>query len=667
MRKTISSIIAIILGVACGGTSPPAIAIPSVAPAERVTTPLAPDAAPTVRTAEQRARDDARSGLANAILDAYGNYSPRFSHDRKQVLFASNRDGNRQYYLADVLHPSVPPVALTHGPERAAGGVLTRDGRSALFLRDVGADENYRIFKVDLDGKNEKCLTPGPVLRRSPPIEPTGKPGTIVYWQRDVKSPQTGVVVHAIEGDPKVVYTDPSPTTIADVTGDARHALLLRRYSSSDYVLFDLDLGEKSELRRLYPPDGRKASVHGAAYSPDGKRAYVGADDGAAGEFLYVIDVKSAKIAGEYRQSEPETASVASVSVSPRGDRVAIVVDAGDHAEARILDAKSLRIERRVDAPLGSITLTSFSDDGSRIAAALSTPETPPDIVAIDPATGAIEPLRDDKRSGLDQLEAMETSVVTVRAFDGLAIPIIVHRRKTPSGQPASEKRVPVIVAFHGGPADSASVGWDGFARFFTALGYAYVEPNVRGSTGYGHAFEMADNREKRKDWLKDLETVNAWTRSQSWADSTRIVAMGGSYGGYTVLMALSRQPTLWRAGVEYVGIANLLTFLKSTSQWLRAVWVDEFGDLDKDVPLLTEFSPLHEVDHIVAPLYVYAGQNDPRVPREESDQVVLALRRRDVPVEYQVATNEGHSLAHRENRVEFMTRVARFLEDNLQ
>jgi dipeptidyl aminopeptidase/acylaminoacyl peptidase len=142
---------------------------------------------------------------------------------------------------------------------------------------------------------------------------------------------------------------------------------------------------------------------------------------------------------------------------------------------------------------------------------------------------------------------------------------------------------------------------------------------------------------------------------------------MGGSYGGYTVLMALTRQPTLWRAGVDIVGVANLFTFLQSTDQTIRSVFVEEFGDLDKDKDLLAKFSPLGQIGNIVAPLYVYAGQNDPRVPRSESDQVVQALRTRGVPVEYQVAANEGHSLDHKENRVEFFTRVARFLDDNVK
>ena len=141
----------------------------------------------------------------------------------------------------------------------------------------------------------------------------------------------------------------------------------------------------------------------------------------------------------------------------------------------------------------------------------------------------------------------------------------------------------------------------------------------------------------------------------------------GGSYGGYTVLMALTRQPKLWSAGVDQVGVANLFTFLQSTDQAIRAVFVQEFGDLEKDRDLLARFSPLRDVDGIVAPLFVYAGANDPRVPRTESDQIVSALRSRNVPVEYMVAENEGHSLDRREDRIEFYTRVARFLEENVK
>jgi dipeptidyl aminopeptidase/acylaminoacyl peptidase len=441
---------------------------------------------------------------------------------------------------------------------------------------------------------------------------------------------------------------------------DGGRALLRRRTSTSDQVLAELDLASGA-TRRLYPAEGTKVTVHDAAYSPDGKTVYVAADDGAEGEWLLAIDAATGTTTRRYRVSDPATASIGEVAVSQRGDRLAVWIDAGDHGEARFLDAKTLAVTSTVRAAPGDdLVPTGFSEDGATLTATVTSPTHPSDVVAVDVRTGAVSPLRADARPGLESLPAIATSIEAIRAFDGLSVPVLVHRPATK----AASDRLPVIVEFHGGPAGSSSIGWDAFVRFFTALGYAYVEPNVRGSTGYGRAYEMADDREKREDWLKDVASVNAWVKAQPWADPARVVVMGGSYGGYTVLMALTRQPTLWRAGVDYVGIANLITFMKSTDGLIRRVWVDEFGDLDKDRALLERFSPLRDASAISAPLFVYAGQNDPRVPREESDQVVEALRARGVPVEYQVAPDEGHSLDHRANRVEFMTRVARFLED---
>jgi len=133
------------------------------------------------------------------------------------------------------------------------------------------------------------------------------------------------------------------------------------------------------------------------------------------------------------------------------------------------------------------------------------------------------------------------------------------------------------------------------------------------------------------------------------------------------VLIALERWPDIWRAGVDLFGVANMTTFLQSTSGLIREIFKVEFGDLDKDAPFLKTISPIEEVDKIVDPVFVYAGANDPRVPRPESDQIVRALRGRKVPVEYMVAENEGHSLAHRENQIEFYSRAARFLETQLR
>jgi dipeptidyl aminopeptidase/acylaminoacyl peptidase len=144
------------------------------------------------------------------------------------------------------------------------------------------------------------------------------------------------------------------------------------------------------------------------------------------------------------------------------------------------------------------------------------------------------------------------------------------------------------------------------------------------------------------------------------------MVVYGGSYGGYTVLIALERWPDVWRAGIDLVGVANMATFLRSTSGLIREIFKLEFGDVDKDAAFLSTISPIEQVDKIVKPLFVYAGANDPRVPRTESDQIVTALRSRNVPVEYMVAADEGHSMARRENLIAFYSRVGVFLEKQM-
>jgi dipeptidyl aminopeptidase/acylaminoacyl peptidase len=223
--------------------------------------------------------------------------------------------------------------------------------------------------------------------------------------------------------------------------------------------------------------------------------------------------------------------------------------------------------------------------------------------------------------------------------------------------------KLPVLVVYHGGPAANSKIKWSASIAFFLSQGYALVEPNVRGSSGFGRAFEKADDGRGRLEAFKDIEATGRWAASQPWADPDRVIVYGGSYGGYTALVGLTRMPDLWRAGVSLYGLANLKTFMANTNGFLREIFLLEFGDPDKDAAFLASISPLEDVDKIVDPLFVYAGANDPRTPRSESDQMVRALRQRKVPVEYMVAENEGHSLARKENLIEFLARVARFLE----
>jgi dipeptidyl aminopeptidase/acylaminoacyl peptidase len=666
---------------ACEEALPPAPPPPVPAPPAETAAPTATatatpapatsapvDASPTVLDFEQKARDKALVPQASAIVDAYSNMPSAFSslaatlsRDKKRVLYASNRDGVPEIYVGDVRKPGEAPLAITKGPERAIWAAFTRDDKFILFTRDEGADENWRIWRAAPDGSSPTLLTPGPKLHRDEPMLPRSKPKTMVYTTHVVSSPASQLVVQGIAGgDPKVVYEDPSPIYGSDVTADGARALLLRWISASEVVALEVDTAGGKPAARLYPPEGAKANVTAASYSPDGKLVYIATDEGKEGFVLLAIDPKTRAEKARWTVDEPKSAGIGGLAVSPTGDRLAVMIDAGNHDEIRVLDARKLTLQRKLDIPLGLGGVGTFTEDGKSFSYWLSTPDHPADIFLCDAAAGTSTPLRDDKRAGIDALPKLAVSIAKVPAFDGLSIPVNLYLPKDAAG-----RKLPVLVMFHGGPSDSSAVRWNPFVRFFSTQGYAVVEPNIRGSTGFGRAYEMADDREKRAGVLEDMASVNAWTKVQPWCDPNRVVVFGGSYGGYVTLMALTRQPTRWRAGVDLFGVADLKTFLKSTDAAIRSAFVQEFGDLDKDSALLDEYSPSRDYDKIVSPLFVYAGQNDPRVPRSESDQIVTALRRRNVPVEYMVAADEGHSIDRRENKIELMTRVARFLADN--
>lgn len=633
-----------------------------VASAEQAIAPVGP----TVLTAEQLQRDRDRVALAESIVDAYPNWNGFFSSlvanwspNGKHIVFGSLRDGLPEIYVGEVAKPSAPPRPITRGPDRAIWGRYTVDGKQIIFLRDANGDENHHIWRMNADGTGLKDLTPGETLHRDEPVLPRKRPSTMLYSASRTTSPSAMLFVQSLtSGAPKLIYTSPSPGGLADVSPDGTRALFVEWHSADDLVLLEVAVGS-GEARRVYPTAGRKAAVFSANYSADGRRIYVATDEGVESSVLLALDARTDRELARYVNDAPPTAPMNAL-VSPAGDRVVVRVDAGNHGEIRILDATTLALQRRVSVPLGDVGVGAFKVDGKAFSVLISLPGQPADIYAVDARSGKLSPLRQDVRPGLDSLPPIDATIETVTAFDGLVVPINVY---LPKGRTS---RLPTIVIFHGGPATSYAVRWNPYARFFLALGYAVLEPNVRGSSGFGRAYEMADNREKRADWLKDLETVNEWTKSQTWCDPQRVVVWGQSYGGYTTLMALTRQPRLWRAGVDLYGVADLKQFLLTTDAAIRAGFVAEFGDVDKDGPLLDEFSPMRDRDKIIAPLFVYAGAHDPRVPRSESDAIVRALRERNVPVEYMVAENEGHTVDRRETKIELLTRTARFLEDAL-
>ncbi|MBF5043809.1 S9 family peptidase [Aggregicoccus sp. 17bor-14] len=665
----------LLAGSACSGTrasAPPPDtqaqrAPPAAAPAPAAAAPPAPapaaapaQAAPDPAGKQSPEREAALAQAVAPFFDAFVNQEAAFSRDGRQVLFVSNRDGLPQLYVADVAHPTAPARRLTRTTERVTGALPLPDGTSALVRMDTGADENWRLYRVELATGELTGLTPGEVLQRDDPQLPERAPEAVFFSARKMAEKASALYRLPLSGGaPGRVYEDTESGFLTDVSEDGRAGLWLRMHSASNFELMRVDL-HTGEARRLYPAGDTQAAVSDARFTPDGQRVLLATDAGGEQAVLLALDARDGHELARYVETQPATAELAGLEVSPRGDAVAVDVNAGNRHELRLLDARTLRPRTRVQLPLGFGALGRFSQDGQHLSVTWSTPSQPTDVYGVDARSGRVTPLRREQRPGLASLPPVEASIVQVRAHDGLKLPVNVY---LPRGGATAGKRMPVIVSYHGGPASSYAVRWSPAIGFFLSQGYAWVEPNVRGSSGFGRAYEMGDNGPKRFEAFKDIETTARWAASQPWADAGRMVVYGGSYGGYTTLITLERNPDLWRAGVDLFGVANMRTFLASTSGVIRDIFREEFGELGRDDALLESLSPLAQVDRIVDPLFVYAGANDPRVPRSESDQVVAALRQRGVPVEYMVAPNEGHSLARRENQIEAQARIARFLE----
>jgi dipeptidyl aminopeptidase/acylaminoacyl peptidase len=296
-----------------------------------------------------------------------------------------------------------------------------------------------------------------------------------------------------------------------------------------------------------------------------------------------------------------------------------------------------------------------LSRDGSTVFYTLSTPRLAGDVWAFDADTQTTKRLTSSP-SAISPEQLVRAEVTETPAFDGERIPLYVYR-------PSGSEHPPVVVFVHGGPESQSTLAFLPVIQGLVSSGYAVVVPNVRGSTGYGKRYASLDDTTKRLDSVHDLASVRGWLESAG-LDATRAALWGGSYGGYMVLAGLAFQPELWAAGVDIVGISDLVTFLENTSDYRRAHREREYGSLANDRAFLEKASPLRRADEIVAPLFVIHGRNDPRVPVSEAEQLTASLTARGVACELVIYEDEGHGLARLANKLDAYPRALHFLNE---
>ncbi len=395
-------------------------------------------------------------------------------------------------------------------------------------------------------------------------------------------------------------------------------------------------------------------------FSRDGKGLFLTTDRDGEFQRASYLDLAS----GRLEAFGPANSDIEQLVLSPDGRTLATIGNEQGIGVLRLFDAPTRKELPRPALPVGMVRGIQWHNDSGVLALVLDTAQTPGDVYVVDRASNAVRRWTESKVPGLDASQFRTQQAIRWPSFDGREITGFITRPP-----PRFTGRRPVIVNIHGGPEAQARPGFQGRWNYYVnELGIAVIDPNVRGSSGYGKTFVSLDDGMKREDSVRDIGALFDWIATQPDLDPARIVVMGGSYGGYMSLAVSTHYADRIAGSVDVVGIANFVTFLERTESYRRDLRRVEYGD-ERDPAMrefLTRISPVNNAAKITRPLFVVHGRNDPRVPYTEAEQIVETVRKNGTPVWYLLAANEGHGFAKKENADFYFYATIRFLEETV-
>ncbi len=635
--------------------------------------------------AEDIARTEANNGnllmedvpaIPEEIVDSLN----RFQNVRSADFAAWQENGSGLYVrtrFADV--PQLHRVDMPGGaryqltfykePVRAVSG--QPQGSKLIFTRDAGGSEFTQLFLLDPATGSAVMLSDGESRNGAPSWDRDGRRIAYPSTRRNGASNDIWLMDPADPDDAEMVLESPDGTwwgpSEFSASGNRLLALNYVSITDSRVHLIDLDSGEATLLAG---GTGAPSTNYPVAFDDDNEGFWLITSQGSNFQNLAWQPFKSGAdveiVTGDINWD------ITDATISRDRRRIAFAVNENGMSRVYLMDTRT-RDYRRVDnVPLGVAFGLSFSPDDRKLAMTLNTASTPSDTFVLDLGP---EPLRfgqlvrwtDSEVGGLDTTQFRKPESITYPTFDSVdgaqrQIPAWVYK-------PAGDGPFPVVVSIHGGPeSQSRPVFSSTYQMWMQKLGVAVVVPNVRGSNGYGKEYLSLDNGFKREDSVRDIGALLDWIELQPDLDAERVAVFGGSYGGYMVLASAVHFSERLNAVVDIVGISSFVTFLENTQDYRRDLRRAEYGD-ERDPEMrahLEKISPVNNVDRINVPIFVVQGQNDPRVPVTESEQMVEALRKRGNTVWYMNALNEGHGYRKKENRDIYQQATVLFLREHL-
>jgi len=587
-----------------------------------------------------------------SIAEAAGRYS-----EFRSATFASWHPGRREMLIetrfADtaqvhkVKFPGGARSQLTFYPDRVGNALYEPvHGNSFLFMKDVGGGEFFQLYRYDFATGDIALLTDGKSRNTEPRWSYQGDRIAYGSTKRSGKDVDLWIVGAADPASARMVaQMEGGGWSVSDWSPDGKQLLVMNSVSAAESYVWLVDVASgKKDL--LTPKATETVAYSNARFAKDGKGAYLTSDQDSEFQRLVYLDLAAHKTAVLTPQLKWD---VDEFDLSKDGRWIAFVANEDGISVLHVLDTKTNKEIPVPRIPVGVMFGITWRDNSREVGFALSTASQPFDAYSLDMASGKLERWTYSETGGLNTSGFAEPQLIHWKSWDDRSISGFLYK---PPAKFAGKR--PVIVAIHGGPEGQTRpdfVGRDNY--YINELGIAVIYPNVRGSTGYGKTFQKLDNGFLREGSYKDINTLLDWIQTQPDLDSGKVMITGGSYGGFMTLAVATNYNDRICCSVDVVGPSNLVTFLEHTSGYRQDLRRVEYGD-ERD-PKMREFlekiAPANNARNITKPLFVIAGQNDPRVPASESAQMVQVVRKNGTPVWWLLGKDEGHGFAKKKNR----------------
>ncbi|MBV8215011.1 MAG: S9 family peptidase [Verrucomicrobia bacterium] len=576
-----------------------------------------------------------------------------------QMLILTRFADTRQVHL--VKFPGGDRKQLTFFPDSIESATFPEEPANYfVFAKDTGGNEFYQFYRFDLDSGDTTLLTDGKSRNEYGLWSHQGRRLAYTSTRRNGKDTDLYLIDDANPAtDHLLTEADSAGWQPADWSYDNRTLLVRQEISINETNLFlvDTSTGSKTQLN----PPGKRVAYGNAVFSHEGKGLYVTTDADAEFQRLAWFDLETRKLTPI---TENIPWNVELIALSPDGSRLAFVTNEDGVSRLYVLDNDTRAYHQLNEIPQGVIIeKIAWNHNNRDLAFTISSHDAPADVFTVDVSSGQTKRWTESETGGINVATFVKPEQIHWPSFDGRSLSGFLYEK------PLGDKKLPVIIMIHGGPEDQFRPTFLGrYNYFLNELGAAVIFPNVRGSDGYGKTFLDLDNGMKREDSVKDIGALLDWIKTRPDLDSDRIMIIGASYGGYMTLACSFHYADRIRCSIDIVGISNFVTFLEHTEAYRRDLRRVEYGD--ERIPEMREFllkiSPMNHIGEITKPIFIVAGQNDPRVPASEGRQMVDGLKQLGRTVWFLLATNEGHGFVKKANAdYEFYASI-KFIRDEL-